>query len=901
MNYFYFFLSLFFRKISCIHCFQLKPSNGLKTWNFPIKKCRTFPLFSNSKDDLIPFLKESLQLDHSLVYTQRKKNASRKHAISESDDEKDESTTSRRLFMASFLMSTGMLIGSSNPPVALATELLWTESPVNKRFGKTLYDSEEFYNIRFITYLSRFLLNFDDDCQRWWYTRGADIPKLSTKEQVTAVRFKQFGSFSASIEIGLQEYGGQDGPRRLMETLLTRYCPDLESLKRNREKLDKAPFNPGEEKKMKREIKEARRQIAFLFGLLRQSQPVDDMTRLLAAIDNASVQEVIMTDIVSGYPMGTGYENPIATFPPSEGGDEYETATGTGLLKANGKILYLDVQNGGVGYSSPPIVSISPPSSALKSNNTKTATAQAYIFRDGQNKGKVERIQVVDGGSGYAENERISVNITLPELSFREGGERAEVNVILEGSVVSIKVINNGSGYAAEKPMKVYVDPPPLTMRSTGKNNEAKPILVATSYARAEIDSYKSFRIDDDFVYAEKVNGKSSGDSTLNSLSAQPYWGNGPSSSSELLYLLPSGIGLEFNSALKRYELAVSGLGIDEISDNLSRPIRKPIDPEFGPRGRSPIERQKDLDTNTILRFFASGALCSSSAHLALTPIDVVKTRIQTDPENYTGIISGFKNVLSNEGMSAFFTGWEPTFVGFFFNGGLSYTGTEFFRRYYTNLVGIEASNYEIPIILAAAGTTAILCAFQLPPFEAVRVRTVAQPDYASNAFFVLKRMIAEEGFLSLFSAVPAFLFKEIPYNCAKFLVYDLSVSSLYDLFPAAREDLQLSLLVSIVGGCLGGTAAAFVSNPADATISTMKKNKSDLNAFGTARLMLDTEGYSAFGRGLGLRMFFYSIITSLQFLIFDGIRFSLGIGSDDLKLYLDVLGGALRENGGPI
>ena len=64
---------------------------------------------------------------------------------------------------------------------------------------------------------------------------------------------------------------------------------------------------------------------------------------------------------------------------------------------------------------------------------------------------------------------------------------------------------------------------------------------------------------------------------------------------------------------------------------------------------------------------------------------------------------------------------------------------------------------------------------------------------------------------------------------------------------------------------------------------------------------MLDTEGYSAFGRGLGLRMFFYSIITSLQFLIFDGIRFSLGIGSDDLKLYLDVLGGALRENGGPI
>ena len=40
--------------------------------------------------------------------------------------------------------------------------------------------------------------------------------------------------------------------------------------------------------------------------------------------------------------------------------------------------------------------------------------------------------------------------------------------------------------------------------------------------------------------------------------------------------------------------------------------------------------------------------------------------------------------------------------------------------------------------------------------------------------------------------------------------------------------------------------------------------------------------------------------MVSMQFLIYDAIRFALGVGSDDLKLYLDVLGGALRETGGP-
>ena len=49
-------------------------------------------------------------------------------------------------------------------------------------------------------------------------------------------------------------------------------------------------------------------------------------------------------------------------------------------------------------------------------------------------------------------------------------------------------------------------------------------------------------------------------------------------------------------------------------------------------------------------------------------------------------------------------------------------------------------------------------------PFEAVRIRTVAQPDYAPNAVEVLKRMLDEEGIGSLVNAIPIFLVKNIPY-----------------------------------------------------------------------------------------------------------------------------------------
>ena len=79
-----------------------------------------------------------------------------------------------------------------------------------------------------------------------------------------------------------------------------------------------------------------------------------------------------------------------------------------------------------------------------------------------------------------------------------------------------------------------------------------------------------------------------------------------------------------------------------------------------------------------------------------------------------------------------------------------------------------------------------------------MRIRTVSQPDYADNIFGVVARMIGEEGLLSLFSSVPVWFVKEIPYNVFKFLVFHIASDFLYESFPAAREDIRLSLLVSL-------------------------------------------------------------------------------------------------------
>ena len=60
---------------------------------------------------------------------------------------------------------------------------------------------------------------------------------------------------------------------------------------------------------------------------------------------------------------------------------------------------------------------------------------------------------------------------------------------------------------------------------------------------------------------------------------------------------------------------------------------------------------------------------------------------------------------------------------------------------------------------------------------------------------------------------------------------------------------------------------------------------------------MLDRAGIPALFKGLSVRMVLYSLNAAFQFLVYDGVRVALGVGPDDLRLYLDVLGEALNQN----
>ncbi|KAK0312899.1 mitochondrial phosphate carrier protein [Friedmanniomyces endolithicus] len=137
-------------------------------------------------------------------------------------------------------------------------------------------------------------------------------------------------------------------------------------------------------------------------------------------------------------------------------------------------------------------------------------------------------------------------------------------------------------------------------------------------------------------------------------------------------------------------------------------------------------------------RFAFAGAVCCSVTHGALTPVDVVKTRIQLDPVTYNrGLIGGFRQA--------------PSFGGY-----------EFFKQQAITVLGYEnASNNRTAVYLASSAMAEFFADIALCPLEATRIRLVSDPKFASGLIGGFGKIYSQEGFGAFYSGFGPILFKQ--------------------------------------------------------------------------------------------------------------------------------------------
>jgi len=271
------------------------------------------------------------------------------------------------------------------------------------------------------------------------------------------------------------------------------------------------------------------------------------------------------------------------------------------------------------------------------------------------------------------------------------------------------------------------------------------------------------------------------------------------------------------------------------------------------------------------------GVLSCGITHTAVTPLDLVKCRLQVDKEKYKNLGNGFKLTMQEGGISGLFLGWAPTAIGYSAQGLCKFGFYEVFKKLYADAMGEEnAYLYMTGLYLAASASAEFFADIALSPMESVKVRMQTSPlgTFPTTLREGALKIYAAEGLNGFYKSLVPLWGRQIPYTMMKFACFERTVEALYQyVVPKPRDQCSKSeqLVVTFAAGYIAGVFCAIVSHPADTVVSYM--NKSQGSTIGSAAKAL---GFKGMWAGLGPRIIMIGTLTALQWFIYDGVKVAL-------------------------
>ena len=278
-------------------------------------------------------------------------------------------------------------------------------------------------------------------------------------------------------------------------------------------------------------------------------------------------------------------------------------------------------------------------------------------------------------------------------------------------------------------------------------------------------------------------------------------------------------------------------------------------------------------------RYFAAGAICAAYSHGITTPIDVVKTRMQTSPESYDkGFIQAAKDIIFTEGPFFLLSGMWPTIIGYGFEGALKFGLYETLKTMLSKFIPYKFIAFLVASIFAGIVASIVLC-----PMEETRIKMVTDASWKNEDIMSgIPRLLREGGVMTTFAGLPAMLSKQIPYTISKQVSFDMIAALFYYLSRVLNISKSETViwLISLASAFCTSLVSCIGSQPGD-MILTMTYNNKDNNKGirSIVKSIYRRHGLKGFFIGLDARILHVITIVTSQLMLYDIIKVSMGLG----------------------
>ncbi|KAK5577616.1 hypothetical protein RB653_002559 [Dictyostelium firmibasis] len=244
---------------------------------------------------------------------------------------------------------------------------------------------------------------------------------------------------------------------------------------------------------------------------------------------------------------------------------------------------------------------------------------------------------------------------------------------------------------------------------------------------------------------------------------------------------------------------------------------------------------------------------------LIVTPLDVVKTRLQTQNTGshinqkhvFKGTFDAFKKIYKNEGPLTFWRGVTPSLLMTIPNATIYFTSYEYLKEYLYQFNDTEAYNiYTVPLV---AGTLArIISASVTSPLELLRTNSqgiVLQNAYKKsvtgaattimaggtiggntsgtipfsgeqrfNSFKLFRDIVNNVGFKGLWRGLGPTLVRDVPFSAIYWAGYEVVKNKLMksQVDPNFTRNSKSPFFINFISGATSGTLAAVLTTPID-------------------------------------------------------------------------------------
>lgn len=315
----------------------------------------------------------------------------------------------------------------------------------------------------------------------------------------------------------------------------------------------------------------------------------------------------------------------------------------------------------------------------------------------------------------------------------------------------------------------------------------------------------------------------------------------------------------------------------------------------FGPLAATPLARDSPLyRPSTYALLGLAGATGCCLTHTVVIPLDVVKTRAQTEA-NTDNLVAAASRIVESEGPAGLFLGAQATILGYLWYGVSVYPCYTFFKRIIgMTLLPIDWSiAHTNEVALTAGALASVVASLGLTPLEAARIRVVADPGYyrplgVSGTIQAIASS-GESALGSLYAGLPSLLTRQVIFGSVKFLAFERACEAIFAVAPVLRDASWTSLAVSLAAGGFSGVLSSVVSQPADSLLTYVAKDDRDMGLWEGARAMIVEDGPTSLFRGLGSRCVWAGSIIAGQFFLYDIFRTYFGVSSEDLTQLLEI------------